>query len=303
MKNLLLIISLFITLNSFCQDIVLPISARVDTSSVDAKIVYHLYKDYLNSKPDSIYRNPYWNDKENDHNLEIGYFKVDRAAQEMYSNSTAKKYLSYYKPTILQIDQVEKDRYLIKTLFAAENPKQEYVAHSVPAITRLYAVKDNSGAFKLENAVSYDTRKWEVYNYKFIKYIVHPQCAFDKKEARNAVKFCEKISKQFDLKIEPFTYYVLPNSDEFGKLYNFEYWLYYLSGQTNIPRREIYTSYGNVTYPHEFVHILFPLPGKGQPYCPTIINEGLASWLGGTSYDESFEDALITKVRSRWKKL
>lgn len=292
MKNFFLLFSLFFAANTFSQIITPQISARVDTTSGDARKVYQLYKDYLNSKPDSIYRNPFWNDAENNLNLKVGYFRVDRAAQEMYSNSSAEKYLSYYKPTILQIDRIETDRYLIKTLFAAENPEKQFAAHSVPAITRLYAVKDLQGNFKLENTILYDTRKWEVHNYKYIKYIVHPLCTFDKKEARQALTFCENIAKQFDLKIEPFTYYVLPNSDEFGKLYNFEYWLYYLGGQTNIPRREIFTSYENVSYPHEFVHILFPLPEKGQPYCPTIINEGLASWLGGTSYDESFEEAL-----------
>lgn len=292
MKKLLLLTVLLVHSILIGQTIVPTISARVDTSKVEVKEIYHLYKDYLNSRPDSIYSNPHWNNAENELNLNVGYFKVDRAAEMIYSNMTADKYHFYFKPQILQIDKVESGRYLLKTIFSYNTADQNYVEHSVPYITRLYAVKNLNGDYKLENVISFDTRNWKRYNYKFIKYIVHPNCAFQKKEAKKAVKFIADIAAKFDLKPESFTYYILPNSDEFGKLYNFEYWTYYLSGQTNIPMREIFTSFGNENYPHEFVHILFPLPKKGDPYCPTIINEGLATWLGGPQYNESFESAL-----------
>ena len=300
MKKLIILIVLFVQSIVTAQVIIPSISARVDTSNVEVKKVYHLYKDYLNSKPDSIYRNPYWNDKENERNLNVGYFRVDRAAENMYSSMNAEKYHSYFKPKILQIDLVESGRYLIKTIFSYNTSDKDYVKHSVPYITRLYGVKNLNGDYKLENAISFDTRKWKKYNYKYINYVVHPFCNFQRKEAKKAIKFISDITRKFDLTPEPFTYYILPNSDELGKLYNFEYWTYYLSGQTNIPMREIFTSYGNENYPHEFVHILFPLPKKGDSYCPMIINEGLATWLGGPGYNESFESAL-NEVSEKFK--
>ena len=180
MKKLIILILLFVHSRSTAQAIIPSISARVDTSNVEVKKVYHLYKDYLNSKPDSIYRNPYWNDKENERNLNVGYFRVDRAAENMYSSMNAEKYHSYFKPKILQIDLVESGRYLIKTIFSYNTSDKDYVKHSVPYITRLYGVKNLNGDYKLENAISFDTRKWKKYNYKYINYVVHPFCTFQR---------------------------------------------------------------------------------------------------------------------------
>src|SRR5690606_10567044 len=116
-------------------------------------------------------------------------------------------------------------------------------------------------------------------NFKFIKYILHPEHDFDKKQAKKAVKFCKKIIKQFDLhQVEPFSYYVTCNSDQLGKLYNFEYWSSYSTAMTHLTIHQITTSYGNEFYPHEFIHLLFPSGNR-----PFIITEGLATWLGGPS--------------------
>ncbi|TDE00360.1 hypothetical protein [Flavobacterium sandaracinum] len=292
MKNIFPFIFILINTAAYSQTIIPDISARVDTSKTVIKSVYHLYKNYINSKPDSIYKNPYWNDKEADQLLKSKIFKIDRSANQMYNYYNSVQYLSYYTPKILQIDSIASNRYQIKTLFAHDCAEKEYKNSTPDFITKLYAVKNENEEFKLENVISYDTKNWKKYKAKFITYIVHPNCSFDKKEAVKAVRFCEKIANQFNLKIEPFTYYILPNSDEMGKLYNFEYWLSYLGGQALIPYKEIFTTYGNASYPHEFVHMLFPLPKDNSLYCPMIINEGLATWLAGPSFNESFEDSL-----------
>ena len=293
MKKIFTLIILFLTTIASSQNFIPDISARVDTSKTAVKEVYHLYKNYINSRPDSIYKNPNWNDKEADLYLKSKQLRVDRSAEQLYNYFTAADYLSYYTPKILQIDSISTNRYQIKTLFAHECPEVEYKNSTPSFITKLYAVRNESGLFKLENAISYDTKNWKTHTYKFIKYVVHPNCSLDKKEASKAVKFCEKIANQFGIKIEPFTYYILPNSDEMGKLYNFEYWMSYLGGQTIIPSREIFTTYSNANYPHEFVHMLFPFQKDPNLDCPMIIVEGLATWLAGPGFNESFESALL----------
>ena len=292
MKSLILIAAFLLTILGYSQTIVPDITARVDTSKVAIKSIYHLYKDYLNSKPDSIYKNPNWNEKEAELYLKNKSMKIDRSANQMFNYYKATDYLNYFSPKILQIDSVAVNRYQIKTVFAHDCSEEEYKNSTPDYITKLYATRNDKGIFKLENTISYDTRNWKTYNYKFINYIVHPNCTFDKKEALKAVEFCKKIANQFNLIIEPFTFYILPNSDEMGKLYNFEYWMSYLGGQTLIANREIFTTFGNASYPHEFVHLLFPLPKDGVAYCPMIINEGLATWLAGPSFNESFENSL-----------
>ena len=73
--------------------------------------------------------------------------------------------------------------------------KDDDKAFNPDCITKLYAVKDENGVFKLENVIDYDTRNWKRYNYKNIKYIVQPFVKFNKRRAKEAVLFCNKIAK------------------------------------------------------------------------------------------------------------
>ncbi|MBK0369118.1 hypothetical protein [Flavobacterium agrisoli] len=135
-------------------------------------------------------------------------------------------------------------------LFSLQNLQIQITKNIPEYITKLYAVRDSNGAFKLENCINYDTRNWEKYQYGFINYVVHPDCTFNKKEAIKANDFCKIISKRFKLKILPFKYYLLPNNDALGKLYNFEYWMSYVGGQAYPDIGEIFTTYSNENYPH-----------------------------------------------------
>lgn len=289
----LLFFNCFELFTCYSQNIKPNITARVDTSNIVIKEVYNLYKNYLNSRPDSIYKNPYWNESESEHYLaKSKLINVDRSAKQIFSYFKAKELFNYYTPKILQIDSVALNRYQIKTIFDTENIKLGYEKFTPLYITKLYAVRNQSGDFKLENCIDYETRNWKKYQYKYITYVVHPECSFQKNEAKKAVAFCEKIAKQFNIKVKPFMYYLLPSSDEFGKLYNFDYWLSYSGGQTVTPWNEIFTSYGNENFPHEFVHILFGLRKDEMNFGTMIVTEGLATWLSGAGTDKTFKEEL-----------
>lgn len=279
---------LFFVMGQMQAQVVPDISARVDTTDADVKSVYKLIRNYLNSNPESLNGNPYFSKKDNDRFS--GKFPVDRSIFLFQSIAPFADALTYYKPMILQIEAVETGRYLVKTIYRAQTDDKEYVPHSVPFITRHYAVKQASGVYLLENAMHYDTRNWQRKPYRFINYIVHPECRFDEKEAEKAVAFCEKICSDFGLKPPTFDFYILPDSDALGRLVNFEYWTYYQTGFTNLQMHEIFSAFGSADYPHEFIHMLFPT--DTAPNRPIIINEGLATWLGGPGFRLSFEDGL-----------
>lgn len=290
-KYQLLLLIILMSVSSIGQNIIPNSSARVDTSKVAIKQVYHLYKNYLNSRPDSIYQNPNWNVDEAKYYVK-NKLRVDRSSNLMFYYSNSIKYFSSYTPKILQIDSIAINRYQIKTIFTEKCPDKENEKFTPDYITKLYAVRNDKGEFKLENTISFDTRKWKKYQYKFINYVIHPDCDFNKEEAAKSVAFCEKIAKQFNIKVEPFTYYLLPNSDAMGKLYNFDYWMSYLGGQTFTSTKEIFTTYGKAYFPHEFVHMLFPVPKDGDAGCPMIVTEGLATWLAGPGGSTTFDEAL-----------
>lgn len=278
---------------SVAQKLITPdISARVDTSKVDVKAVYHLYKNYLNSRMDSVYQNPYWNKKERELAIKLKANSIDRAITWLFwKDSIGKKHLISLPPKVLQIDKIEENRFQIKTIFMNRCEDEKYRLFNPDCIVKLYAVKDENGEFKFENVISYDTQNWKRYNYKKITYIVQPFMEFNKHKAKEAVLFCNKIAKQFNLKQLPFTYYMTKNSDEMLKLSNFEYLLSYTTGFTDLQNRTIFTSYPNESYPHEFVHILFY--NSTNKYAGTgLIGEGLATWLGGAGFNETFEEGL-----------
>lgn len=220
----------------------------------------------------------------------------------MFNYYKSKGYFAYYTPTILQIDSKNVGRYQIKTIFSASCPDKEYAQYNPSYITKLYAVRDTNNTFKLENCISFDTKLCKTYKYKFITYVLHPACKFNKSEAKNAITFCKQLSNKLNVPIKPFIYYLLPNSDELGRLYNFEYWISYLGGQTVIPLNEIFTTYGNENFPHEFVHILLPLPLDTKHYCPLIVTEGIATWLAGAGFGETFEKGLFETSKFFYKK-
>lgn len=270
------------------QEHILPaMTARVDTTDIQKKLVYQLYANYLNSNIDSVYNNPYF--KETNWKPELG--TKDRSIFFLVNLPDDQTFLKTYPPKILQLDEIKEGRYQIKTLFDASGVPQQYQQFVPAAITKLYAVQQPDGSFLLENVLGYDTQKWQHQQVGFINYVVSPFVEFEKSEAKEAVKFCKELSKQFDLgSIPEFTYYIANGSDEMQALLNFEYLMSYHTGLTDVFSRKLFTSYKSPFYKHELVHMLFPVKGAR----PAIINEGFATWLGGPRQGISYEESLLT---------
>ena len=284
-KTLLLLIGFSLTTpNIMGQEIIPALSARVDTTKTAKKEIYDLYVSYLNTDPDKAYHNPNWNPAEYDFYLKGQDGKLDRSAYFLYYGMDANTFFKKSNPFVLQIDSISSNLYKIKTLFAFEDPKKEVIG-----ITTLHAKRDINGDFKLQNTIGHITENWFSKEIEFIKFIASPNVEFDEGEALKAVEFCKEVAEMFDLEITPFTHFITSSTDELGTLYNFDYWLYGITGLSNLNLREVYTAHSNTNYPHEFVHILFPQREKG--YAPKIIKEGIATWLAGPSYDQTYKEA------------
>lgn len=304
-KHVNYLISIFILTCStfaFGQSRIVPqITARVDTTNIVKKKVYNLFKDYVNSKPDSLYMNPYWNKKEEIHFLKLKQnFNVGISSM-LHGYKSAVQFYQYYPPKVLSIIKIDSARYSIRILYALspsilkDKKYKQYKQFSPLYITKLYAVKDSSSNFVLSNLRSYDTKKWKRYSYNFIHYFVSPNCTFNKKEAKKAVQFCKNLAQKFDIhQIKDFNFYVTNNSEDLGKLYNYTYWLQYTKGFTNTITRDIFTSYGIVSYPHEFVHMILSPLIQDNNRTTMLINEGLATWQAGPQLNKTFKSALAS---------
>ena len=111
------------------------IHSRVDTSKKEIKEVAGPWANYLNSKPDSLYDNPYWNSHE-----KLKFRRFDFSMEYMYQFPSS-QLLRYYKPTILSIEK-EGNNYGIRTIFSADTLPEQYRKSNPWCITKLFAIKE-----------------------------------------------------------------------------------------------------------------------------------------------------------------
>ncbi|MBW6483671.1 MAG: hypothetical protein K0B10_11505 [Vicingaceae bacterium] len=274
--SLVLCFLIFSTLSSslYSQNsenrIKLLISSRVDTSDKNVREVLTLYENYFNSKPDSIYNNPYWNT----HEKEL-YYDFDFSRASIFQGGMKPEQLAQiYPPFILSVEPIQ-EKYQVRILFSSSITDEKYVGSKVWCIQKLNAVKQDD-KWLLENLIVEITKNWKSETVGFIKYIFPNSLDFNKKRALEAEDFCKEIIKTYHPNYkDSLTFFLTDNIDEMGLLENFDY---YFVGMTKgkAGNGKITSASGDAFYPHEFIHALLPENDK-RGY---IIDEGLAVFLG-----------------------
>ena len=255
------------------------IHGRVDTLKKEIKEIAALWVNYLNSTPDSLYNNPYWNNAE-----KAKYKSFDFSTPYLYQTSS-KQLLNYFKPTILSIEKEEK-YYGIRTLFSAEGLEGDYRKSNPWCIVKLYAVKEN-GEWRLKNALPVITAKWNKKTIGEITFIYPQHHKFNNDLAIKANQFCNELSKEFKFpEWKPFEFYITESGDEMGKLLNFDFYAAgYTTGIGENDTRILLSGMGSEYYPHEFVHLIVPKFDRHG-----LIEEGFATWKGG-QHGKMFEES------------
>lgn len=252
---------------------------RVDTSNKEIKEIAGLWANYLNSIPDSLYNNPYWNNAE-----KAKYTGFDFSTPYLYQ-LPSKQLLSDYKPTILSIGK-EGEYYGIRTIFSAEGLEEAYRKSNPWCITKLYAVKEN-GEWRLKNALPVITEKWTRKTIGKITFIYPQQHPFNNDLAIKANQFCNELSQAFKFPDwKPFEFYITESADEMGRLLNFDFYAAgYTTGIGMNDKRILLSGMGSEYYPHEFVHLILPEFKRHG-----LIEEGFATWKGGQN-GKTFEES------------
>lgn len=255
------------------------IHSRVDTSKKEIKEIAVLWANYLNSTPDSLYDNPYWNNAE-----KAKYKRFDFSTPCMYQ-FPSHQLLHYFKPTILSIEK-EGEYYGIRTIFSADGLEGEYRKSNPWCITKLYAVKEN-GEWRLKNALPVITEKWSRTAIGKITFIYLQHHPFNRELAAKANQFCNELSKEFKFpEWQPFEFYITESGDEMGRLLNFDFYSAgYTTGIGDNDKRILFSGNGSEYYPHEFVHLVISTFDRHA-----LIEEGFATWKGGQQ-GKTFEES------------
>lgn len=282
MRSLYILLFLFFAIRAYGQQdkIEVTLHSRVDTSNSEIRQIANLWINYLNSQPDSLYDNPYWNKAE-----KLKFKNFDFSARYLYQFSS-KQLLRYYKPTILSIEK-ESDHYEIRTIFSADGMQQVNQNSNLWCITNLYAVKED-GEWKLKNALPFITENWNRRRIGKITFVYPPHHKFNDAMAKKANEFCNEISNEFLFADwTPFEFYITDTPDEMGRLLNFDFFYAgYTTGIGMNDNRILFSGMGSEYYPHEFVHLLIP-NGKRHG----MIEEGFATWKGGQG-GKTFEESV-----------
>lgn len=281
------ILTLFLLLFSYSQaqesvELSLSLSNRVDKANTEVMAVVDLYKNYFESKPDSIYDNPYWNTAEKNK-----YDDFDFSRQSIFQGGMdAPTLFKYFTPFVMSVEPIG-DKYQIRVMYSNNATDEKYVGSKVWCIHKLNAVKEND-KWVLENLMVELTEKWNNKTVGHINYIYPPSHRFDVDEAQEAREFCDKIIGRFNPAYnEQFKYYLTSSIDDMGLLENFDY--YFVGMTTGIAKKAmILSAKGNENYPHEFVHKLLPVNEKRGK----VIDEGLAVFLGTKENESQYREDL-----------
>ncbi len=277
MKIVIFLFAILTSINTYGQikrdSIEINLSGRVDTTDVNIKQIYNLFKTYLETRPDSIRINPCWNMAEQSKGLKgnVALFYTP-----FYNlGADPKTIFSIWKPFILSIEPKSKEKYLIRVALI----KKEDEPDKILTIINVNAIYE-SDKWVLQNTINDVTEGWRNKPYKYLNYFYPSEYLFNEKLAEKSITYCDSIVKILKINsVDNFSYFVCDNTDHMGQLFGYEfYYLNYTTGLTIKWRNEIYSSKNSEFYPHEFMHMLFTnLNNDSINY---IIEEGLACFLG-----------------------
>lgn len=256
---------------SFSQpndQIEVTVHLRIDTSNTENKKIISLISNYFNSKPDSLYDNPYWSSKDKKE-----YKDYDLSTNSIYQFPSS-LLLKIYRPTILTICKIDSTYEVIVALISTS---KNNIQQNPWTILKYHVVNEN-GDLLLKNTLTFETKHWKSETIGNINFHFSQYHIFNKDEAERSASFCDSICSIFKLNESEFDFYITDNADEMGKLLNMEfYFAGYTEGKTFKANRLIFSGIGSEWFPHEFVHMLF----RDYENIHRFIDEGTATWLGG----------------------
>ncbi len=263
-----------LTLTALAQtpSIRVKINGGIDTANSDISQVIHLWKSYLNSNPDSVYDNPYWNDAEKW--MYSGKFDL---LNSTYYSPSLYAYLPYWRATIMSVSQI-KGGFALRTLFATTDSGFAYPM----CIAEVGAMKEG-GRYRLCNMLPMNTSGWGHEKVGSVRFIFPPSHTFDRDLALRMNSFVDSLTALWNIRPVDVDYYLADTRDELYKAIGLDYHL----GEGNIARpsgssdarnRIVYGAGQGEYYPHEFVHVyMSPLFTN----CHGYFHEGYATLLGG----------------------
>jgi hypothetical protein len=235
-------------------------------------MIFRLWKSYLQSKPDSLYDNPFWNTAEKNQ-----YKSYDLLKSEGFMSPSLYYWADYNSIIILSITR-QGEYFVIRSMFYRQTTEGTI---AVTAIINTLAKKIGED-FYLFNYLPIYTSTWFRRSVGLISYVYHPLHVFNEDNAKSANDFLIRISTNLGLNVEPITYYIAPTCDEIHRMKGFDYvFTMGMLGQCGFYdafNRIVYsTSPGGENHQHELVHVI----NQSFPNGHNLLLTGVSAYWGG----------------------
>lgn len=249
----------------------LSISPSVDRTIPENNEIISVVEKFLESKNNSLSENKYW--------LKSDFEKYIYPFADIYGIEKGKQSDNYYKPTLMELLNVDGNEKLVKIGFVGyNNDTQEAI---IRAIYNVIAIQDN-GSWVLKRAINYQVRDWNMIKKGSITYML-PKAktaneAEIKKQAQNIVNICNF----FNCSPIDISYYSCQNVKQLFEVKGFDYlpnMFFSATGGMADYGNIIYSGNNSEYYAHEIVHIYTK---KLFPNIKGILDEGIATYIGGS---------------------
>jgi hypothetical protein len=253
------------------------VNPDIDTTNTEISHVILLWKNYLNSNPDSTYDNPYWLRSEKNRYSKFDFLNTAYFSPSFYY------FLPHQKASVMSVSQID-SVFVIRTLFATETDS----GFCRPfCITQVAAARED-GKYKLCNILLINTKLWQREKVGSITFIFPSGHHFNRELAEQMNVFVDSITTIWNVKPFPTEFYLADDLSDIMKMRGFDFYVGEgynrgTGGVADIANRIVFGAGQNEWYPHEFVHIYV------NPLFPNAHNyflEGYAALLGGSKGHE-----------------
>lgn len=240
--------------------------------------VYRAWRDYLLSDPHLQQPTPFWSARE----------QADWPAYDLTAGIAYKGFAA----TVLDISPARPgvtDELVVRTLFASVSGVDRDVRPV--ALTRVYAVREERN-WVFANALPRVTRDWERITIGPITYVLEPGLELDRARAEGAAAFVDSLANAFGVpRLTGVTHYSARTPEALHRMMGIDWTVGGLGHGYSVPWNGLILS-GDAAFAdgnrHELAHyVLAPILEERRTH--GIINEGIATWLGGSvgrSFDE-----------------
>jgi hypothetical protein len=263
------------------------VSVRIDTANAETKEIVEQWIAYLNSTFQKPLHSPTeyntdWAEQEQQFYVlgtSIQQQEYDLTKQWIFQDERSQTSLQCLILSIEPDPTAGLGFRCIRTLFSYHDSVSGL---SLPlALHRVYAQPAIDG-WKFRGAYNVITQKWEQVSIGALTFRVSPYHSLNRQLAQKSVRWCDSISRLFELTLNPSTVVVCTSRDELASTIGLDYYAAPPYGLTYQKNRLMFSGLNSPWYPHELVHLIF------APYHPAhkFLHEGVATWLGGSLGDE-----------------